>query len=72
LLGTPAIANSGAELFKEFSSDPKNRSKRSVRSIRERLSSELLMSLTRKSREFAVDYTTNRVVSTVDSAENSD
>jgi hypothetical protein len=38
--------------------------------IRERLSSELIMSLTRKPREFVVDYATHRAVSTVDSAEN--
>ncbi len=38
--------------------------------IGERLSSELIMSLTRKSREFVVDYATDREVSTADSAEN--
>jgi hypothetical protein len=38
--------------------------------IGERLSSELIMSLTRKSREFVVGYATDRAVSTVDSAEN--
>jgi hypothetical protein len=39
--------------------------------ITERLSSELIMSLTRKSREFVVDYALDRAVSIVDSAENS-